>query len=338
MHARNVRVDARPGSHSSQTPLPMLLAVLATAICPGFAGGGATSACCMPGGAPAGTLVSDNQYTPPGDGKTHEDYDLPQNQWERAYREGLRQGYETGRQFPDQLDQAYRQGLRDGYQAQQEENDINTRTQKLLRTRDEALQTGLQAFNQGSYDRAADAFLLATEMDHGDPACRLYAAQSLFALQQYDQAVPLLRRAFDLQPNLLHLRFDLRSDYGIPADFASQVTTLQTFMSNNPDWSGGYLLLGYELLHSGQRDLAYQAFAHAVQIDPFDALGREFLRASFPLPTNTTPKASPASPSLPAPKAAPAAPAAPARRLAPALPAVPATPAAKVTATLGRKA
>lgn len=335
MRAQTIRSDTHSVSPSRQFLVPMLLAVLAAAIWPSSAAEGVISATQTLRGAFANTMASDNQYTPPGDGKTHEDYNLPQDQWGRAYREGLRHGYEAGRLFPEQLDQAYRQGLRDGYQAQQDENDINTHTQKLLRTRDEALKAGLQAFNQGSYDEAADIFLLATGLDHGDPASRIYAAQSLFALRQYDQALPLLRRAFDLQPNLLHLRFDLGLEYGDPADLASQVKDLQSFMTINPDWSDGYLLLGYELLHSGQRNLAHQAFSRAAQLDPFDTLSRKFLRVSYPIPARPTAKAAPTDPGTPAPKTAPAD---PTRRLAPASPTVPATPAVKVTSTSGRKA
>ncbi len=61
----------------------------------------------------------DKQYTPQNNSNTQEDYNLPQDQWGRAYHEGLRQGYNAGRLFPQQLDQAYRQGLNDGYQAGQ---------------------------------------------------------------------------------------------------------------------------------------------------------------------------------------------------------------------------
>jgi tetratricopeptide (TPR) repeat protein len=305
MNGQMVGSQKQSGSPWLQILLPMLLAILAATV---FACSPADGAMSMP----IRVVVSDNQYTPPSDGKTHEDYNLPQDSW----------------------GQAYRQGLRDGYQAQQSEDEINTRTQKLLRTRDEAVKAGLQAFSEGNYGEAVDIFLLATELDHGDPVSRLYAAQSLFALQQYDQALPLLRRAFDLQPHLLYLRFDLRLDYGNPADLAAQITGLQTFMASNPDWSDGYLLLGYELLHSGQRNPAYQAFSRAAQLDPVDTLCRKFLRVSYPVPT----RSAPTKPATPAPKATPADPAAPARQLAPTSPAVPATPAAKVTSTSGRKA
>lgn len=247
---------------------------------------------------PAPPLSSDNnQWQPKGDWKTEEDYNLPQRQWGRAYTEGLRQGYEAGRLFPRQLDEAYRQGLREGYQAWQYDNEDYQRTQRLYRTRDEANKAGLEAFREASYDEAADLFLLATQLDNGDPASRLYAAQALFAVGQYEQAIPLLRRAFELQPNLLYLRFDLRLDYGHPEDLAAQLQALQAVVAANPNWTGGHLLLGYELLHSGQRDQAHRAFLRAVQLDPTDRLSRRFLTVSYPLPARPTPK--PAAPATP---------------------------------------
>jgi tetratricopeptide (TPR) repeat protein len=262
--------------------------------------------------------ASDNpRWQPKGDWRTQEDYGLPQKQWGRAYREGLRQGYDAGRLFPRQLDEAYRQGLYDGYQAQQYYNEDYQRAQRLYRTRDEANKAGLEAFRQASYDEAADLFLLASQLDNGDPACRLYGAQALFAVGQYEQAIPLLRRAFELQPNLLYLRFDLRLDYGNPEDLASQLQDLQAVVAANPDWTGGHLLLGYQLLHSGQRDQAHQAFLRAARLDPVDPLTRKFLKVSYPVAARPAPKAAaPAAPPGPIwrPKAAPApAPVAPTR-------------------------
>jgi tetratricopeptide (TPR) repeat protein len=282
-------------SHGAVRSFPMLVALVWICQNPSnSAAGGAP-----PSSQPTGPLSSpdNNRWYPKGNWKTQEDYDLPQQQWGRAYREGLRQGYDAGRLFPRQLDDAYRQGIQDGYQAWQDYDQDNQRTQRLYRTRDEAIKAGLQAFNQASYDEAADLFVLAARLDNGDPACRLYAAQSLFAVQQYEQAIPLLRRAFELQPNLLYLRFDLRLDYGNVADLTAQLKALQSLLATNPDWSGGHLLLGYELLHSGQRAEAYQAFTRAAQLDPGDSLSRKFLKVSYPVPASPAPKAAaPATP------------------------------------------
>jgi tetratricopeptide (TPR) repeat protein len=218
----------------------------------------------------------------------------------------------VGRVLPEQLDRAYRQGFQEGYQAWRTDDWLYNWTQRLLRNRDESLNTGLRAFAEGRYDEAADMFLLATRLDNGDPASRLYATQALFALQQYDPAVPLLRRAFELQPNLLYLRFDLRLNYNNPEDLTAQLESLKAAVADYPDWAGGYLLLGYELFHSGERNEAYKAFTRAAEIDPTDQLARRFLTVCYPVPARPAAKPAPAAPSPkakpppPAPKAAPA--------------------------------
>ncbi len=312
MHAFRTVCDSRPPVRLVSLSLASFL-ILACVFFAASAGAAGTAPAAPPRTPP------DRQYTPPGDGKTHEDYNLPQDQWGRAYREGLRQGYDAGRQFPQQLDQAYRQGINDGYQAWQLDDETYQRTQRLYQKRDDAIKAGREAFGQAAYDQAADLFLLASQLDNGDPASRLYGTQALFAVGQYEQAIPLLRRAFELQPNLVYLRFDLRLDYADPADFGSQLADLQALVAANPNWSGGCLLLGYELLHSGQRNQAYQAFTRAARLDPMDALARKFLKVSYPLPPRPAPKAAAPTPP-PGPIAKP--------RPVPAQPAAKATPSA----------
>jgi tetratricopeptide (TPR) repeat protein len=296
--------------------LPPVLAAMLFCACQGALYGAADGTTLPSQPAPPPSASDSSHWQPKGDWKTQEDHDLPQ-QWGRAYGEGLRQGYEAGRLFPRQLDEAYRQGLYDGYRAWQYYDEDYQRAQRLYRTRDEANKAGLEAFRQASYDQAVDLFVLATQLDNGDPASRLYAAQALFAVGQYEQAIPLLRRAFELQPNLLYLRFDLRLDYGNPEDLTAQLQDLQAVVAANPSWTGGHLLLGYQLLHSGQRDQAHQAFTRAARLDPVDPLARKFLKVSYPVPARPAPKAAaPAAPpgpvwrprSAPTPTPAPVAP------------------------------
>lgn len=192
-----------------------------------------------------------------------------------------------------EIDEAYRQGQQQGYAQGQLDATYNARTEKLLRGRDDALHAGLQAFAEGRYDQAADYFILGTELDHADAASRIHAAQALFALEQYEDAVPLVRRALELQPRLLQLKFDLRGDYGDPRDFQQQVQSFTRYLAANPKWQDGYVLLGYELLYSGQRQQAHQVLATAVSLNAADKLAAALYKASVPLPRRTTPPAQP---------------------------------------------
>jgi len=197
---------------------------------------------------------------------------------------------------PAQPDSAYIQGLRDGYAAGLLDAADEARKQRLLRNRGEALRAGLLAFRNGRYDRAADLFSLACELDHGDPASRLHAAQALFALGQYKEAIRKIRRAFELQPKLIYLKFDLRRDYGNPKDFAEQLARFRRVLAERPNWAAGYLLLGYQLLYSGQRGPAHEAFRKAAALHPADELVRKMLRASIPLPSKKPGKSGQKSP------------------------------------------
>ncbi len=159
--------------------------------------------------------------------------------------------------------------------------------------RDKALRDGLEAFANGRYDQAADFFTLATQLDNGDAASRIHAAQAYFALEQYADAVPLVRRALELQPRLVYLKFDLRRDYGNPQEFNQQLQHLAGLLARHPDWQDGYLLLGYELLYSGQRAAAHRALARAVSLNPTDKLAGRLYKASIPLPHRPAPRVRP---------------------------------------------
>jgi hypothetical protein len=66
-----------------------------------------------------------------------------------------------------------------------------------------------------------------TETDHGDAASRIYAGHTLFAIGRYRDGVRFLRRAFQLQPRITYLSYDIRDDYGDPADFDRQLEALR---------------------------------------------------------------------------------------------------------------
>jgi tetratricopeptide (TPR) repeat protein len=193
-----------------------------------------------------------------------------------------------------EIDEAYRRGLQQGYSQGQLDGIYSARTERLLHSRDEALKAGLDAFVHGQYDQAADCFMLGTELDHGDPASRIHAAQALIALEQFEEAVPLIRRALSLQPRLIRQKFDLRQDYGAPNDFYQQIDSLKKFLAANPNWQDGYVLLGYEFLYSGQRAEAHSVLGRAVSLDPTDTLATDLYKASVPLIVRSAPKPKPA--------------------------------------------
>ena len=116
--------------------------------------------------------------------------------------------------------------------------------------------------------RPQNAFKLAAETNQGDPAARIYAAHALFATGRYREAVPFLKRAFELQPKLVLLDYDMRDDYGRRADFDSHVRALEAALAQSPSSVERLVMLGYVRYYSGQKDTAYEPLARVKRIDP----------------------------------------------------------------------
>jgi tetratricopeptide (TPR) repeat protein len=156
------------------------------------------------------------------------------------------------------------------------------RTQRALRQFFGHLARSLTLFHEGRYREAADGFKLAADTNHGDSAARLYCAHSLFAVGHYRDAVPFLRRAFELQPKVVFLNFDLRDDYGDLADFADHLDALEQALARSPQNLDRLILLGYVYYYTGQRDRAFGVLSTASRIAPRDPLVLRLLDNSRP--------------------------------------------------------
>ena len=113
-------------------------------------------------------------------------------------------------------------------------DESNARTDRILHNYAGHLAGVLEKFNKGLYAEAADAFQLACDTHQGDPAARIYAAHAFFAIGRYRDAVPYLHRAFELQPRVIFLGFDIRDDYGRRGDFDLQRDALEDALRQRP--------------------------------------------------------------------------------------------------------
>ncbi len=156
------------------------------------------------------------------------------------------------------------------------------RTDRLLGNAEKFRDRGLRHMSQGNYRQAADAFKLAAETNQHDPAARLYATHAYFANGRYRDAVKFLRRAFELQPRVAYLNFDLRDDYGRKSDFDRHLKALERASRQSPRNIDRLVLHGYVLSFSNQRDLAWQPLIQAYKINPDDALVRRLMETAQP--------------------------------------------------------
>lgn len=176
----------------------------------------------------------------------------------------------------------YRFGFNRGYDRGQFDRGGNERTEANLQHFAGHLSNGLTLFNQGRYREASDAFRLAADTHQGDPSARIYAAHALFAVGRYQEAVGYLRRAFELQPRIVFLSYDLRDDYSKRSDFNQQLTALEEAVQRSPGNCDRLLLLGYIRYYSAQRDRAYAPLASVYKMNHRDTLAKRLMSNARP--------------------------------------------------------
>jgi len=177
-----------------------------------------------------------------------------------VYRYGFMEGYDYG-QFIDQADQ---------------------RVQQLIAHATAQIDRGVKLFQQGQYQQAADIFQLACESNQGDATARVYAGHALFALGRYRDAVRNLRRAFELQPRIAYLIYDVRGDYDEPAKYEQQLNALRKALEMSPRDVDRLFLMGYMHYYTGQRTAAWRYFQRVQEVDKNDAISERLMRNAQP--------------------------------------------------------
>lgn len=176
----------------------------------------------------------------------------------------------------------YRFGFMQGYDKGQFDRTSNERAESVAAHASLNVSSGLQFFRKGEYRKAADAYQLAAELDQGDPAARLCAGHALFALGRYREAARFIRRAFELQPRVAYLAYDIRGDYENRADFDEHLQALRKALDLAPRDPDRLFMLGYVLYYSNQRANAYAAFAQLLQVDKNDKLAASLYHNAQP--------------------------------------------------------
>ena len=185
--------------------------------------------------------------------------------------------YDSGRAYG--YAKPYRTWRSDDYQRQRvieqdQERDRRwqERVSRLRQSHVRLMTQGLDAFRAGDYRGAATSFMAATKADQGNVGSRLHAAHALFAIGEYRSATIMVRRAFELQPRLTALPFDIRDDYGKATDFEAHLAALVAEAHRVERDEGLWVLLGYVRAYSGDSPGAYRAARRAQRLNPRDTL------------------------------------------------------------------
>jgi hypothetical protein len=176
----------------------------------------------------------------------------------------------------------YRFGFNQGYDAGRFASRADERTERIISYANSHLDRGLRYFREGRYRPASSSFRLAAESNQGDPAARLYAAHALFATGRYRDAVKYLHRAFELQPKIAYLVYDIRDDYGRRAEFDEHLADLVNAVNRSPGSVDRLTLLGYVHCYSNRPGDAYEPLVRAKRLAPDDRLVLRLLEVCEP--------------------------------------------------------
>lgn len=142
--------------------------------------------------------------------------------------------------------------------------DWERRKQRLLTAAEQAVEEGLMELRAGQYRPAIIALTRAAQLNHGDPACRVYLALARVAVGHDAEAAAALRAALELQPRLAPARLDLEDYYPEADDLARHTAALERRLAARPDASPDeFLLLGFLEAQLGRLDAAHAALRRA---------------------------------------------------------------------------
>ena len=111
---------------------------------------------------------------------------------------------------------------------------------------------GRTQFAAGQYRRAAERFKEA--LDAEPEAVRHFLlAQAKFAQKRYAEAAQEVRNGLRAHPDWPGKPFDVRTLYGVEADFVGQLGMLAGEVKANPADADALFLFGYELFAAGRR-------------------------------------------------------------------------------------
>ena len=98
----------------------------------------------------------------------------------------------------------------------------------------------------------------------------------------YDEAGKVLRRALQLQPNLVYIDLKLDKYYPQPGKFAECTDALAAWVREHRVGRDAYFLLGYAEFQRGNFERAYAAFRKVARVMPKDPLTRAYLEITRP--------------------------------------------------------
>lgn len=152
------------------------------------------------------------------------------------------------------------------------QNEEAKKRQESMAAVQEAFNQGLQAFNSGAYQTAADSFKQALEKDPKQPAVWAYLGESYDKLKNYPEAVAAYEKAIALSPNDAGLYQNLGNIHASQGDTEKAKVyyekSAQLSAALDPKAAATtYYNMGVTYINSGQSEQAVEALRKAVAAD-----------------------------------------------------------------------
>ncbi len=151
---------------------------------------------------------------------------------------------------------------------------------------DHYLAVGRQSMRQGRYDRAADAFTLASAYIPHDPRAHLGNSQALLAAGEYVGSAVSLARAVELDAKHALRKIDLVETLGGPDLFVERISNLEERAQSGDHTTELQFLLAYVYLQMDRTDEARSLIQTVQQALPSSPAVKALAVAVEPPPTN----------------------------------------------------
>jgi tetratricopeptide (TPR) repeat protein/MFS family permease len=132
----------------------------------------------------------------------------------------------------------------------------------------EIMNRAIERTNEGKFGKAVDLYHVAIEAKSDFPESAFNLALLLIQIERYDEALPFLRRAFNLDTQNVRYTYALANALAESNQPAEAITLYEKTLDLNPDMTDAHVRLAKLLLDLSRYDQAAERFQRALTLQP----------------------------------------------------------------------
>lgn len=148
---------------------------------------------------------------------------------------------------------------------------IRVEPQERIPVQNASLARGEQAFREGDYEAARQAFSYAVLEEPENGFAELAYGLVHFAMGSYDAAADAIRRGLGRVPDVIDRPIDIGRQYGDADDLRAHLQALQLYVAAHPGDANAWFVLGYTRYSTGEPAAGLRAFSKAASLNPNDS-------------------------------------------------------------------